>query len=336
MSDLLLDIQNLRVSLPTDRGMLNAVRGIDLQIGRGDTLCLVGESGCGKSLTAMAIMGLLPRYANVTADRFEMVGHDLTGKGRARLPQMRGREVAMIFQDPTSSLNPTLTVGRQLTEGVMRTERLSRSEADKRAAEMLERVGISNPTARLTQYPHTFSGGQRQRIMIASALMGRPRLLIADEPTTALDVTIQAQILAVLAELQSDLGLSLMLITHDLGVVAAIATDVAVMYAGRIAELAPARDLFAAPGHPYTQGLLRAIPVPGKTERGTPLPAIPGRVPGLIGTLRGCAFRDRCALAGPECAADPVPRLARPPAGFVECYKAVQADGQTSHAKAKT
>ncbi|MEI4261608.1 ABC transporter ATP-binding protein [Roseovarius sp. D0-M9] len=336
MSDLLLDIQNLRVSLPTDRGMLNAVRGIDLQIGRGDTLCLVGESGCGKSLTAMAIMGLLPRYAKVTADRFEMVGHDLTGKGRARLPQMRGREVAMIFQDPTSSLNPTLTVGRQLTEGVMRTERLSRSDADKRAAEMLERVGISNPTARLTQYPHTFSGGQRQRIMIASALMGRPRLLIADEPTTALDVTIQAQILAVLAELQSDLGLSLMLITHDLGVVAAIATDVAVMYAGRIAELAPARDLFAAPGHPYTQGLLRAIPVPGKTERGTPLPAIPGRVPGLIGTLRGCAFRDRCALAGPECAADPVPRLARPPAGFVECYKAVQADGQTSQAKAKT
>ncbi len=324
MTEVLLDIQNLRVSLPTERGLLNAVRGIDLRIERGQTLCLVGESGCGKSLTAMAIMGLLPRYAKVTTDTFQMAGQDLTGKGHAKLAQMRGREVAMIFQDPTSSLNPTLTVGRQLTEGVMRSERLSRTEANKRATEMLDRVGISNPAARLTQYPHAFSGGQRQRIMIASALMGRPRLLIADEPTTALDVTIQAQILGVLGELQTELGLSLMLITHDLGVVAAIATDVAVMYAGRIAEQAPARDLFAAPLHPYTQGLLRAIPVPGVTPRGTELPAIPGRVPGLIGPMHGCAFRDRCPLAGPECANDPVPRLIRQPGQFVECYKAIE------------
>lgn len=324
MTDIMLDIRNLRVSLPTERGMLNAVRGVDLQIARGDTLCLVGESGCGKSLTAMSIMGLLPRYAQITTDTFMMTGQDLSDKTLAKLDRMRGRDVAMIFQDPTSALNPTLTVGRQLTEGVMRSEGLSRRDADGRAVEMLDRVGISNPAARLTQYPHGFSGGQRQRIMIASALMGRPKLLIADEPTTALDVTIQAQILELLGELQSDLGLSILLITHDLGVVAAIADEVAVMYAGRIAERAPVANLFAAPRHPYTQGLLAAIPVPGVTLRGSELPAIPGRVPGLIGTMQGCAFRDRCAIAGPDCSTDPVPRF-EPEAGrFVECFKAAE------------
>ena len=324
MTDMMLDIRNLKVSIPTDRGMLNAVRGVDLQIAKGETLCLVGESGCGKSLTATSIMGLLPRYAKVTSDRFEMAGQDLTTKTDAKLAKLRGRDVAMIFQDPTSALNPTLTIGRQLTEGVMRHEKLSRNEANARAIEMLDRVGIANPAARLTQYPHGFSGGQRQRIMIASALMGRPRLLIADEPTTALDVTIQAQILTLLGELQADLGLSLLLITHDLGVVAAIANDVAVMYAGRIVERAPVADLFAEPCHPYTQGLLAAIPVPGVTPRGSELPAIPGRVPGLIGTMQGCAFRDRCTLAGPDCAKDPVPRIDTGPGHFVECYKAAE------------
>lgn len=321
---MMLDIRNLRVSIPTDRGILNAVRGVDLQIAKGETLCLVGESGCGKSLTAISIMELLPRYAKVTSDRFQMAGQDLTTRTDGKLAKLRGRDVAMIFQDPTSALNPTLTIGRQLTEGVMRHEKLGRKDADTRAIEMLDRVGIANPAARLTQYPHGFSGGQRQRIMIASALMGRPGLLIADEPTTALDVTIQAQILALLGELQSDLGLSLLLITHDLGVVAAIANDVAVMYAGRIAERARAADLFAAPRHPYTQGLLAAIPVPGVTPRGSELPAIPGRVPGLIGTMQGCAFRDRCALAGPDCVIDPVPRVDTGPGHFVECVKAAE------------
>lgn len=319
MTEMMLDIRNLRVSIPTDRGTLNAVRGVDLAIARGETLCLVGESGCGKSLTATSIMGLLPRYAKVTTDHFEMAGRDLGARPEAGFSRMRGREVAMIFQDPTSALNPTLTIGRQLTEGVMRAEKLGRKEADARAIEMLDRVGIANPAARLTQYPHGFSGGQRQRIMIASALMGRPKLLIADEPTTALDVTIQAQILALLGELQRDLGLSLLLITHDLGVVASIATNVAVMYAGRIAERAPVKDLFRAPGHPYTRGLLAAIPVPGVTPRGSELPAIPGRVPGLIGTMTGCAFRDRCTLAGPECGTDPIPRHDTAPGRFVEC-----------------
>jgi peptide/nickel transport system ATP-binding protein len=321
---MMLDIRNLKVSIPTDRGMLNAVRGVDLQIAEGETLCLVGESGCGKSLTATSIMGLLPRYAKVTSDRFDMAGQDLKTKTDAKLAKLRGRDVAMIFQDPTSALNPTLTIGRQLTEGVMRHENLTRKEADARAIEMLDRVGIANPAARLTQYPHGFSGGQRQRIMIASALMGRPKLLIADEPTTALDVTIQAQILTLLGQLQADLGLSLLLITHDLGVVAAIANDVAVMYAGRIVERAPAADLFATPRHPYTKGLLAAIPVPGVTARGSALPAIPGRVPGLIGTMAGCAFRDRCTIAGPECAVDPVPRISAGGAQFIECAKASQ------------
>nr|WP_286135118.1 ABC transporter ATP-binding protein [Amylibacter cionae] len=324
MTEMMLDIRNLKVSIPTDRGMLNAVRGVDLQIAKGETLCLVGESGCGKSLTATSIMGLLPRYARVTSDRFEMAGQDLSTKTDAKLAKLRGRDVAMIFQDPTSALNPTLTIGRQLTEGVMRHEKLSRSEADARAIEMLDRVGIANPAARLTQYPHGFSGGQRQRIMIASALMGRPGLLIADEPTTALDVTIQAQILTLLGELQADLGLSLLLITHDLGVVAAIADNVAVMYAGRIAERASAVELFAAPRHPYTKGLLAAIPVPGVTRRGSELPAIPGRVPGLIGTMQGCAFRDRCSIAGPECANDPVPLVSTGQGHFIECVKAAE------------
>ena len=324
MTEMMLDIRNLKVSIPTDRGMLNAVRGVDLQIAKGETLCLVGESGCGKSLTATSIMGLLPRYAKVTSDRFEMAGQDLGTKTDAKLAKLRGRDVAMIFQDPTSALNPTLTIGRQLTEGVMRHEKLSRSEADARAIEMLDRVGIANPASRLTQYPPGFSGGERQRIMIASALMGRPGLLIADEPTTALDVTIQAQILTLLGELQADLGLSLLLITHDLGVVAAIANTVAVMYAGRIAERATAVELFAAPRHPYTKGLLSAIPVPGVTRRGSELPAIPGRVPGLIGTMKGCAFRDRCSIAGPECVHDPVPLVSIGQGHSVECVKAAE------------
>lgn len=324
MSDLILDIRNLKVTLPTEAGDLTVVRGADLQIPRGETLCVVGESGCGKSLTATAILGLLPRYAKVSADRFALAGRDITHRPQKHLARMRGRAVAMIFQDPASALNPTLTIGRQLTEGVMRSEALSRAEAEGRAITLLDRVGLSNPEARLRQYPHGFSGGQRQRIMIAMALMGQPQLLIADEPTTALDVTIQAQILALLKELQADLGLSMLLITHDLGVVAAAASSVAVMYAGRIVERAPAAALFRAPQHPYTQGLLAAIPVPGVTPRGSPLPAIPGRVPGLIGGIEGCAFRSRCSRAEAACATGPVPCHAPVPGRFAECVNPVE------------
>ncbi|WP_417280366.1 ABC transporter ATP-binding protein [Celeribacter sp.] len=301
MTQNLLSLKNLRVSLPTPRGALNAVRGVDLTLGEGETLCLVGESGCGKSMTAMSLMGLSPKGAETRADRFDILGHDMTGKPQKAWAGLRGRGMSMIFQDPMTSLNPTLQIGRQLTEGVMLTEGISRKVAEARAIELLEKVGIARAAQRLRQYPHQFSGGQRQRLMIAMALMSRPKFLIADEPTTALDVTIQAQILRLLAELQRELGLGLLLITHDLGVVAAIADRVAVMYAGRIVEEGRAETVFASPEHPYTAGLMAAIPVPGRTPRGTPLPAIPGRVPGLIGSVSGCAFVDRCARALPQC-----------------------------------
>lgn len=306
MTETLLDLRDLRITIPTERGPLNAVRGVDLRLNRGETLCLVGESGCGKSLTAMTLMGLGPKTARTEAGQFDLLGHDMRGKPPRAWNALRGRGLSMIFQDPMTSLNPTLTIGRQLTEGAIRTEGISRRSAKTRAVELLERVGIARAGQRMKQYPHQFSGGQRQRLMIAMALMGQPKLLIADEPTTALDVTIQAQILSLLAGLQRDLGLGLLLITHDLGVVAAVADRVAVMYAGRIVEEGAADDVFARPMHPYTSGLMAAIPVPGRTPRGQPLPAIPGRVPGLIGGVTGCAFNDRCPRALPACAsADP-------------------------------
>ena len=319
MTEPMLDVAGLEVTLPTERGRLHAVRGVDLRLAAGETLSVVGESGCGKSLTALAIMGLLPRRARVRADRFAIAGRDCTGAGSRAIAGLRGREMAIIFQDPATALNPTLTIGLQLTEGPIRSERLTRRAAAERAVALLDRVGIPRAADRLGQYPHEFSGGQRQRIMIAMALMSRPRLLIADEPTTALDVTIQAQILALLGELQRDLGLALMLITHDLGVVAAIADRVAVMYAGRVIEEGPAAGVFRRPGHPYTRGLIGAIPVPGSTPRGSELAAIPGRVPGLIGGIKGCAFRVRCPQSRACCAADPVPRHRVEPGRMVEC-----------------
>ena len=303
----LLEVEDLSVSLPTPGGPLRAVRGIDFSVGAGETLCLVGELGCGKSLTALAVMNLLPRAARREARRLAFAGESLIGLSERAMADLRGRRIAMIFQDPTTSLNPTLPIGVQLTEGLVRHERVSAAVARRRAVELLERVGIGEAAARLHQYPHQFSGGQRQRMMIASALMTRPALLIADEPTTALDVTIQAQILALLEELRREFDLALLLITHDLGIVARLADRIAVMYAGAIVERGSAADVFSAPQHPYTQGLIGAIPVPGRTPPGTYLTAIPGRVPELIGDVSGCAFRDRCAFAEARCALDPVP-----------------------------
>jgi peptide/nickel transport system ATP-binding protein len=283
------------------------VRGIDFSVAAGETLCIVGESGCGKSLTALALINLLPRAAMRDARRLAFAGKSLIGLSERAMADLRGRRIAMIFQDPTTSLNPTLRIGLQLTEGLMRHEGVSAVTARRRAVELLERVGIGEAAARLHQYPHQFSGGQRQRIMIASALMTRPALLIADEPTTALDVTIQAQILALLDELRREFDLALLLITHDLGIVARLADRIAVMYAGAIVERGSAADVFSTPQHPYTQGLIGAIPVPGRTPPGTHLAAIAGRVPELIGDVSGCAFRDRCAFAEARCAVDPVP-----------------------------
>jgi peptide/nickel transport system ATP-binding protein len=293
-----LEIADLHVEFGSS---VAAVRGVSLELERGETHCLVGESGCGKSVTALAVMNLLVRSGRRRADHLRFHDTDLLALSERRMANLRGDRLAMIFQEPMTSLNPAYTIGSQMTEVYRRHRGSSRARARERAAELLHRVGISSPGARLGQYPHQLSGGLRQRVMIATALLCEPELLIADEPTTALDVTLQAQILHLLAELQRELGLALLLITHDLGVVARIADRVSVMYAGEIVETAAAAQLFARPRHPYTRGLLASVPVPGKVRRDEPLGSIPGTVPRIAPGFVGCAFRDRCAHALPSC-----------------------------------
>jgi peptide/nickel transport system ATP-binding protein len=300
----LLEVRDLRVEIPLPAGVLHPVRGIDFQVNRGETLCLVGESGCGKSLTSLAVMGLLPRRAKRTAQQLTLDGIDLQTATPAAMSNLRGNRMAMIFQEPMTSLNPAYTIGNQLEEMLLQHRKVSRQAARDRAVFLLEKVGITGAASRLTQYPHQLSGGLRQRVMIAMALMCGPDLIVADEPTTALDVTIQAQILLLLKQLQREFGMGLMLITHDLGIVARIADRVAVMYAGEIVEHGTAAEVFGAPLHPYTRGLMACIPIPGKTARGSHLGSIPGIVPSLIGELEGCAFRDRCDLASAACRDD--------------------------------
>ncbi len=297
-----LEVDGLVVDIATDAGTLHAVRGVSFRVERGEMLCIVGETGCGKSMTALSLMGLLPRNAVRRARRLALEGEDLSA---ASLVRLRGNRMSMIFQEPMTALNPCYTIGDQLAEVHRRHKGSSARAARDRAVELLETVGISGAADRLGQYPHQLSGGLRQRVMIAMALMCSPALLIADEPTTALDVTIQAQILRLLLDLQRDLGIEILLITHDLGVVARAADRVAVMYAGEIVETATTAELFATPRHPYTRGLMASIPVPGKTPPGARLGAIPGTVPSLVGEMRGCAFRDRCAHAMPVCS-DPI------------------------------
>ncbi len=308
MSDALLSVRDLVIDIDTPRGVLHPVRGISFDVNRGETLCIVGESGCGKSMTALALMGLLPTQATRHVSRLVFDGEDLTRSATARLAELRGLRMAMIFQEPMTALNPAYTIGNQLCEVHRRHKRSSRTAARERAAELLEKVGITAVGERLAQYPHQLSGGLRQRVMIAMALMCGPVLLIADEPTTALDVTIQAQILRLLADLQHELGIGLLLITHDLGVVARIAQRVAVMYAGEVVEAGTASEVFGEPRHPYTQGLIASIPIPGRTKPGERLGAIPGTVPSLLGDLVGCAFRQRCGHAAPVCASAVAPR----------------------------
>jgi peptide/nickel transport system ATP-binding protein len=304
----LLDVAGLAVDIPVAGGVLHAVRGIDIALERGETLGIVGESGCGKSLSALALMGLLPAQARRTAARLMLGETDLAALGpRALAREVRGRRMAMIFQEPMTSLNPVYTIGRQLTEAAVVYGRGKPAGARSRAIELLERVGITGAERRLAQYPHQLSGGQRQRVMIAMALMNSPELLIADEPTTALDVTIQAQILRLLAELQGELGMAMILITHNLGIVARIADRIAVMYAGEIVETGTSAALFRDPRHPYTQGLLAAIPQPGVKPPGSRLGSIRGIVPSLVGTLRGCSFARRCDHARPSCASTEPP-----------------------------
>ena len=299
----LLDVDNLTIQIPTEAGLLNAVNGVSFTVERGETLAIVGESGSGKSLTSLALMDLLPSRAVRKARSMRFDGIDLMAVGQRKMEDLRGDRMAMIFQEPMTSLNPAYTVGDQLIEALRRHRPVSRAVARERAVHLLERVGITAASSRLGQYPHQLSGGLRQRVMIAMGLMCEPDLIIADEPTTALDVTIQAQILMLLRDIQREFGMGLILVTHDLGVVARVATKVAVMYAGRLVETGPVEAVFGAPSHPYTQGLLRAIPVPGRTRPGEPLGTIPGQVPNLIGPLTGCAFRNRCDHATDACAA---------------------------------
>ena len=310
MSAALIDVRGLRLSIPTAGGTLQALRGVDLTLPPGRTLGLVGESGSGKSLTALSLLGLQPRSATVTADALSIGGIDIRCLGEAALARtVRGVIGTMIFQEPMTSLNPVVTVGRQLTEAATVHGRMSPSAARVRAVSLLERVGIAAAGDRLRQYPHQFSGGQRQRLMIAMALMTQPRLLIADEPTTALDVTVQAEILRLLADLRAEFGMGLILVTHNLAVVSRVADDVAVMYAGQVVEQAPVADLFGDPRHPYTRGLLAALPDTDRHRPGSRLGAIPGLVPSLIGDVEGCAFAPRCGLVRDICRTAPPPLL---------------------------
>lgn len=300
----LLEVEDLVIDIPVPAGMLHPVRGISFHVEPGETLGIVGESGCGKSLTSLAVMGLLPSSANRSANRVDLEGQSLLPLSESEMSDLRGDRLSMIFQDPMTSLNPSYTIGNQLAEVMIRHRGVSMREATDRAVFLLEKVGISAAASRLGQYPHQLSGGLRQRVMIAMALMCEPRLLIADEPTTALDVTIQAQILLLIQELQKEFSIGVILITHDLGVVARTADRVAVMYAGEIVETGKASEIFQAPLHPYTQGLIDCIPIPGKTSPGEHLGSIPGIVPTLVGDLQGCAFSDRCAHATSACQQD--------------------------------
>lgn len=315
----LLDVRDLRVEFRTRDGVAKAVDGVSYQVARGQTLAVLGESGSGKSVTAQAVMGILDSPPGfVTGGEIVFQGRDLLTLRREERRRIRGAKMAMIFQDALSSLNPVLSVGAQLGEMFQVHEGMSRKEARARAVELMERVKIPAARERVGDYPHQFSGGMRQRIMIAMALALGPDLIIADEPTTALDVTVQAQVMDLLAELQRELTMGLILITHDLGVVADVADTIAVMYAGRIVETAPVHQLYKAPAHPYTRGLLDSIP--RLDQKGRQLYAIKGMPPNLTAVPPGCAFHPRCPLARDVCRTDPPPLYEAGPGRASACH----------------
>ena len=294
MSETILSIENLRIHFETFAGEVQAIRGVNLKLEKGETLALVGESGSGKSVTAKSIMKLLSNNAVVKEGTITFKGENILEKSERDMQSIRGKKIAMVFQDPMTSLDPTMKIGKQITEVIIKHEKASKEEADKRAEELLELVGIPNAKERMKQYPHQFSGGQRQRIVIAIALACNPDVLIADEPTTALDVTIQAQILELLKELQQKFQMAIIFITHDLGVVANVADRVAVMYAGKVVEVGTADEVFYNPQHPYTWGLLRSMPT---LHTGDTLYAIPGSPPDLLDPPVGDAFALRSDVA---------------------------------------
>ena len=313
----LLEIENLSVEFPAQKAVLHAVDGVSLSLEEGEVLGIVGESGSGKSVTMMALMGLVSFPGRVRADTLRFSGHDLLTLSDSERSKLIGKDVAMVFQDPTTSLNPCFTVGFQITESLRLHLGLDRAAAGRRAVELLEKVGIPAPESRLKAYPHQLSGGMNQRVMIAMAIACSPRLLIADEPTTALDVTIQAQILDLLRSLQQEAGMALVLITHNMGVVSEMAQRVAVMYAAQIMEQQATQALFNTPQHPYTEALLAALPE--RSDGNARLATIPGMVPGLYDRPAGCLFAPRCAYATARCGAER-PLLRAWLGGMVRCH----------------
>jgi peptide/nickel transport system ATP-binding protein len=315
----LLEVSDLSVTFSSEEGKIRAVEHVSFTLAKNQTLCVVGESGCGKSVTALAIMGLLPAKTAARTGSVRFDGDELTGLDQSALNKLRGARLAMIFQEPMTSLNPAFTVGDQIAEAILRHRGGTRAEANKRGVEMLRRVRIPAPERRFSDYPHKLSGGMRQRVMIAMALACDPELLIADEPTTALDVTIQAQVLDLMRKLRAETGAAIMLITHDLGVVAEMADRVIVMYAGQIVEEAPVGVLFSRPEHPYTVGLLGSIPRLDK-KRGR-LPAIEGTVPSPLAMPKGCRFAPRCPFADNRCRSEAPPLKPVTPDHLARCWK---------------
>jgi peptide/nickel transport system ATP-binding protein len=320
----LLDIRGLKTHFKTDDGWLHAVDGVDIAIESGETVCVVGESGCGKSVTAKTVMKLIDMPpGKIVAGQVLWQGRDLVPLSADEMRKVRAKEIAIIFQEPMTSLNPVYTIGDQIAESVRLHEGLSKREAMNRAIEMLKLVNIPTPERRINDYPHQFSGGMRQRVMIAIALACNPKLLIADEPTTALDVTIQAQILDLMQDLKDRLGMAVMLITHAMGVVAEVAQKVVVMYAGKVVEEATVEELFANPRHPYTQGLIRSIPrIDLAATHKVRLEAIPGTVPKLIAPGEGCRFAARCKFAEDACRTTTPPLRELSPGHKVACFLA--------------
>ncbi len=306
MAEPALQIEDLHISFFTLAGEVRAINGVSLEVYPGEFFGLVGETGCGKTVTGLAVLGLVPKPGRVTRGRILLHGRDLLRLPAREMRRIRGGDVAMIFQNPTTSLNPVFTIGSQLVRVIRLHQRLSKREAVRRACELLEMVGLPEVERLLEQYPHQLSGGMLQRVMIAMALSSHPSLLIADEPTTALDVTIQAQILAILRDLQARFGITTMFITHDLGIIAETCDRVAVLYAGRVAEVGPTEEIFRRPAHPYTQGLIRAVPRPDRDVE--ELAAIPGTVPSNPGFLRHCLFAPRCPHAWDRCWAEQPPQ----------------------------
>ena len=296
----ILSFQDLKTHFFMGRGVARAVDGVSLDLGEGETLGIVGESGSGKTVTCLSVLQLVPEPGRIVGGRIVFGNQDLVSLADSQLQQIRGKQIGMVFQDPMTSLSPFLTIGDQVAEPLLVHDRFSRREARSRAIEMLEKVGIPEPASRLSDYPHRFSGGMRQRVMIAMALVGNPKVLIADEPTTALDVTIQAQVLELFRKIKDEFGTAILLVTHNLGVVAGMADRVAVMYAGRVVELARTEELFANPRHPYTLALLRAVPrlENGSNQRLQPIAGVP---PDLMRLPAGCSFYERCPFRQERC-----------------------------------